>query len=621
VAALILDENPALSPAHVSSVLQSTAIDIESSGVDTLSGYGLIDARDAVAEASSIDLIAPTWPPGSAVTITNVTDTGGSASWNAASDNHAVTGYRVYLNGSLWTTTANTSVDFTGLVAGTTYSVRVEAVDGAGNESTTGPVASLATTDTQAPTWPPGSAVTVSAVTAISATASWTSAQDNSGAVSYRVYLNDALQGSVSSLSFALTGLSSATTYTVRVEAIDGTGNESTTGPSVVFTTEADAPPTWPPGSAVTVTAITATTATASWGAASDDKSVASYEVYLNGVLQGSSTSLSLGLTGLSPETTYTVLVKAVDSGGNTTAGPSTAFTTRSPLPPGGSFTDDDGNVHEANIEAIAAAGITLGCNPPVNDRYCPNKSVTRGQMAAFLVRALGLTDDGGGNSFVDDDGSVFETDIAKLVAAGITLGCNPPANDRYCPNKSVTRGQMASFLARALGLNPIIPPQVEAFGDGVWLVPNEVVPGTYRNSDSSGACYWARLSGFSGELADIISNEFTYEIDIVTIASGDAGFESIDCGTWSTDLSPRTSSPTATFGGGTFQVGSEVAAGTWRNSDSSDDCYWERLSGFGGSLSDIISNGFSSSIQTVTVSSTDVGFSSERCGTWSKIG
>ena len=59
-------------------------------------------------------------------------------------------------------------------------------------------------------------------------------------------------------------------------------------------------------------------------------------------------------------------------------------------LPPGGTFIDDNGSIHEPSIEAIAAAGITLGCNPPDNDRFCPDDPVTRGQMAAFLHRALG---------------------------------------------------------------------------------------------------------------------------------------------------------------------------------------------------------------------------------------
>ncbi|MDJ0923897.1 MAG: 5'-nucleotidase C-terminal domain-containing protein [Acidimicrobiia bacterium] len=118
----------------------------------------------------------------------------------------------------------------------------------------------------------------------------------------------------------------------------------------------------------------------------------------------------------------------------------------------GDRFTDDDGNIHEANIELIASAGITLGNNPPDYDEFGPDAPVTRGQMAAFLTRAFGLpasTTD----FFTDDDTSIFEDNINAVAAAGITFGCNPPANDNFCPNDTVTRGQMATFLARALGL------------------------------------------------------------------------------------------------------------------------------------------------------------------------
>ncbi|MGD2060810.1 MAG: S-layer homology domain-containing protein, partial [Acidimicrobiia bacterium] len=99
----------------------------------------------------------------------------------------------------------------------------------------------------------------------------------------------------------------------------------------------------------------------------------------------------------------------------------------------------------------LAEQGITRGCNPPVNDRFCPKDSVTRGQMAAFLVRALGYDDNGGGDLFIDDDGTTFENDIDRLGTAGVTRGCNPPANDRFCPSDDVTREQMAAFLRRAL--------------------------------------------------------------------------------------------------------------------------------------------------------------------------
>ena len=119
---------------------------------------------------------------------------------------------------------------------------------------------------------------------------------------------------------------------------------------------------------------------------------------------------------------------------------------------PGGSFTDDDGAVSEGAIEAIAFDGITLGCNPPGNYRYCPRDSVTRGQMAAFIARALGLpapVDD----HFIDDNSSVFENAINRLADAGITHGCNPPANTMFCPTRTMTRGEMAALMSRALDL------------------------------------------------------------------------------------------------------------------------------------------------------------------------
>jgi peptidoglycan/xylan/chitin deacetylase (PgdA/CDA1 family) len=118
-------------------------------------------------------------------------------------------------------------------------------------------------------------------------------------------------------------------------------------------------------------------------------------------------------------------------------------------------FVDDDDSTFRADIERLAAAGITKGCNPPDNDQFCPDRRVTRAEMAAFLVRALGLSEGAGSDAFVDDDDSIFQTDIERLAAAGITRGCNPPDNDRFCPGDPVTRGHIAAFLHRAA---PLIP-------------------------------------------------------------------------------------------------------------------------------------------------------------------
>jgi len=120
-------------------------------------------------------------------------------------------------------------------------------------------------------------------------------------------------------------------------------------------------------------------------------------------------------------------------------------------IPPSGYFTDDDGTVHERNIDALRAAGITKGCNPPANTRFCPSNSVTRAEMATFLVRALNLPATSS-DYFADDDGNIHESAINALRTAGITTGCRP-SGDRYCPDEAVTRGQMAAFLVRGFGL------------------------------------------------------------------------------------------------------------------------------------------------------------------------
>ncbi len=138
------------------------------------------------------------------------------------------------------------------------------------------------------------------------------------------------------------------------------------------------------------------------------------------------------------------------------------AFLTRAlDLPPPdvvNRFVDDDDTVFADSIDRLASSGVTYGCNPPTNDRFCPARSVTRGQMAAFLTRAVPFPAPTVLDRFVDDDSSEFESAIDRLASSGVTLGCNPPTNDRYCPAAPVTRAQMATFLTRALNL-PAPPP------------------------------------------------------------------------------------------------------------------------------------------------------------------
>lgn len=118
------------------------------------------------------------------------------------------------------------------------------------------------------------------------------------------------------------------------------------------------------------------------------------------------------------------------------------------PLPPG-EFRDVNGGTHAPAIKAIALEGVTQGCAP---ERYCPLQQVTRGQMASFLTRALDLPPASGGR-FADTAGSPHRAAIDSLAAAGITGGCS---TGRFCPNQPVSRSQMASFLQRAWEL-PVV--------------------------------------------------------------------------------------------------------------------------------------------------------------------
>lgn len=162
--------------------------------------------------------------------------------------------------------------------------------------------------------------------------------------------------------------------------------------------------------------------------------------------------------------------------------------------------------------------------------------------------------------------------------------------------------------------------PEARTFFDGVHEVGVDIRPGTYRLREPAGFCYWARLRGFSGDLDDIIANENVIEgYAVVTIGRNDVGFESSGCDEWSSDLSAVIGQNDG-IPAGTLIVGRDVRAGTYR-SDSRDFCYWARLKGFGGELADIIANDIREGSSVVTIRSTDEGFASSSCGTWTRSG
>ena len=137
---------------------------------------------------------------------------------------------------------------------------------------------------------------------------------------------------------------------------------------------------------------------------------------------------------------------------------------------PGGSFIDDDANTHEGAIEAIAAAGVTQGCDP-VGDLYCPSAPVTRAEMAAFIIRSLGEQNPNPTSSGTFSDvpgGAWYESFVERLVELEITTGFT---DGTYRPDDSVTRAQMAAFVIRALGETESgQPTRFSDVESGIWF-------------------------------------------------------------------------------------------------------------------------------------------------------
>ena len=118
-----------------------------------------------------------------------------------------------------------------------------------------------------------------------------------------------------------------------------------------------------------------------------------------------------------------------------------------------------------SDIVTIASEGITSGCG---GGNYCPTSPVRRDQMAVFLLKSehgAEYAPPGCTGTFADVAcPSPFADWIEQLAAEGITSGCG---NGNYCPDSSVTRAQMAAFLLKTKnGSAYVPPPAVGIFGD-----------------------------------------------------------------------------------------------------------------------------------------------------------
>ena len=275
------------------------------------------------------DRRAPTTPTN--LHTTAITQTSVTLAWNPSTDNAGPVTYRVHMASplSFSMVTSQTSLTWTSLSPGATYSFYVYAIDKSGNRSANSNTLTVSTpADTTPPTSPElsGSVLGPSQVSL-----TWTAATDENQrfSLAYDGWVNGSPAAHVNwwgERTVRIRHLTPATTYTFTVQAWDTSGNRSTSN-AVTLTTEASSdtvPPTAPtnlhlvsePGNGEFYLGWTQSTDDV------DPQFAIEYEIYVNGVLSPLAVSAGVDqdFVYASPDCVNTFVVKAVDRTGNTSA-------------------------------------------------------------------------------------------------------------------------------------------------------------------------------------------------------------------------------------------------------------------------------------------------------------
>ncbi len=206
------------------------------------------------------------------------------------------------------------------------HTVRSRAYDTAGNSTVSEPVSiTTRNADTTPPSAPSGLIAT--ATSAKSVGLKWTAATDNVGVTTYLVFRGRTQVGTSTSTSYSDTGLTQLTQYSYTVYAVDAAGNRGLISNTGTAKTPDGTPPNAPASLTATITSLSQVKLT--WTAATDNVGVTGYQLSRGGVQINTSTGLTYSDSGLTPATSYTYAVYAVDAAGN--VGPGKAVTVTMP--------------------------------------------------------------------------------------------------------------------------------------------------------------------------------------------------------------------------------------------------------------------------------------------------
>ncbi len=353
------------------------------------------------------DTEPPTWGDGASLTAEDVSFTSLDLTWSQASDNEAVTQYRIFKDDELLATVGADprQYEVTALEMGTEYTFGVEAGDAADNFSSGGPSVTVTTLSDSAPTWPGGATLAVKSLTETSVTLEWTAAEDDNPIAAYRVYQydygSDIMLGEVdgSTTELEVTGLNPYVEYTFYVTAGD-TMDQWTKGPSVSVRTLDETPPNWPLPKSLSAVTRETTSIELTWSDANDNVGIYSYDLYVyregEWKLAAQQDYKPMTVSCLTPGTSFNFKMEARDYAWNASTDGPTATISTSSGPADCSAVLERASVNSDGQETIGAHGPPtewdpLGWDP--HDSDCASVSAD-GRYVAFQSAGINLVDD-----------------------------------------------------------------------------------------------------------------------------------------------------------------------------------------------------------------------------------
>ncbi|MEO7364551.1 MAG: fibronectin type III domain-containing protein [Candidatus Saccharimonadales bacterium] len=267
----------------------------------------------AVLAGASPDISPPSVPTGLALSGRSATEI--DISWNASTDDVAVTGYHIYRGGVLRGDSATTDYADTGLAPNTSYTYTVSAYDAVPNTSAeSNPLNASTLADTAPPSVPQN--VHQTGQTTNSVSLAWDASNDNVGVLSYDIYRNGALVRSQPGTTYTDTGLAVYTSYTYNIAARDAANNGSILSTSLNAATAQDTTAPTVPDNLRKVSS-TVSSISLTWDSSTDNVGIAGYRLYRDGAFIGSTGGTTYTDSGLNVSSSYSYTVQAYDAAGN----------------------------------------------------------------------------------------------------------------------------------------------------------------------------------------------------------------------------------------------------------------------------------------------------------------